>query len=219
LKTIDGGISWTIINSTSTKFFNSINFTNSLNGYIAAGNSILKTTDAGQTWTSYNTELNDWLVSIYFQNSSTGYAIGWYGKIYKTTDSGINWVSQQSNVTTWKLFSVSFTDSLNGFLLGLDTLNSKVVILKTTNGGLGIKENTFNNNISVYPNPVKDNLTIETNINTPQKLEISNLMGQTIYTIYINKKATINTSAFANGVYILKLNTDKETVVRKIVKE
>ena len=44
-------------------------------------------------------------------------------------------------------------------------------------------------------------------------------MGQTIYTNSINKKAIINTSAFANGVYILKLSSDKEIVVRKFVKE
>ena len=60
---------------------------------------------------------------------------------------------------------------------------------------------------------------MKTNLNTQQKIEISNLMGQTIYTYYIYNKATINTSAFAKGVYILKLNSDKETVVRKIVKE
>ena len=83
----------------------------------------------------------------------------------------------------------------------------------------GIKESVLDNNIKIYPNPTKDNLTIETNSNTEQRLEIINLIGQTVYTIYINKKATINTSAFANGVYILKLSSDKETVVRKFVKE
>ena len=44
-------------------------------------------------------------------------------------------------------------------------------------------------------------------------------MGQTVYTSNINMKATVNTSAFANGVYILKLYTDKEIVVKKFVKE
>ncbi len=73
--------------------------------------------------------------------------------------------------------------------------------------------------INVYPNPAKDNLTIETNSNTEQILEIVNLIGQTIYTSIINRKANINTSAFAKGVYILKLSSDKETVVRKFVKE
>ena len=83
----------------------------------------------------------------------------------------------------------------------------------------GIKENTVNATINVYPNPVKENLTVETNSNTEQRLEILNLIGQTIYTTYINKKATINTSVFAKGVYILKLSSDKETVVRKFIKE
>ncbi len=82
-----------------------------------------------------------------------------------------------------------------------------------------INENTINNNISIYPNPTKDNLTIETNSNTEQRLEILNLIGQTVYTNIINKKATINTSAFAKGVYILKLSSDKETIVRKFIKE
>ena len=65
-----------------------------------------------------------------------------------------------------------------------------------------------------------DNITIETNLNNEQRLEIINLIGQTVYTTNINNKKTlINTSAFANGVYILKLSSDKETVVRKFVKE
>ena len=82
----------------------------------------------------------------------------------------------------------------------------------------GINENTLNH-VSVYPNPATDNLTIETNINTEERLEIINMVGQTIHTSNIIKKATINTSAFPNGVYILKLYTDKETVVKKFIKE
>ena len=45
------------------------------------------------------------------------------------------------------------------------------------------------------------------------------MVGQAVYTSNINKKAKVNTSAFASGVYIIKLYTDKETVVRKFVKE
>jgi len=75
------------------------------------------------------------------------------------------------------------------------------------------------NNVKVYPNPANDNITIETNLNTEQRFEIINMVGQTIYTNNIRKIAIVNTSAFANGVYILKLSSDKETVVKKFVKE
>ena len=86
-------------------------------------------------------------------------------------------------------------------------------------GTLGINTNVLSNLISIYPNPTKENLTIETNSNKEQRLEITNFIGQTIYTNSINKKAVVNTSAFAKGMYILKLYSDKETVVRKFVKE
>ena len=67
---------------------------------------------------------------------------------------------------------------------------------------LGIPEVMNNNGIFIYPNPFKDELTIETKLNTEYRLEIQNLIGQTVYTSYINKKATINTSSFANrGLY------------------
>jgi len=75
------------------------------------------------------------------------------------------------------------------------------------------------NNVKVYPNPANDNITIETNLNTEQRFEIINMVGQTVYANNIRKIAIVNTSAFANGVYILKLSSDKETVVKKFVKE
>ena len=77
----------------------------------------------------------------------------------------------------------------------------------------------LDNNVKIYPNPVKDKLTIETNFNKEQNLEIINLVGQTIYTSIINKRATVNTSAFAKGIYILKLSSDREVLVKKFVIE
>ncbi len=130
------------------------------------------------------------------------------------------WISIALDATGNTYMSGSFSNNIP-LTFGSTTLTnagSCDIFLAKLSSVVGIKENSLNN-ISVYPNPIKNNLTIETNSIKEQRLEIINLIGQTVYTIYINKKATINTSAFANGVYILKLSSDKETAVRKFVKE
>ena len=72
--------------------------------------------------------------------------------------------------------------------------------------------------MSIYPNPTTNNLTIE----TPQKsgIEISNIEGQIIRTIYSNdKKTTIDIGNLSSGVYIIKAKTDKGIAIKKFIKE
>jgi len=101
-----------------------------------------------------------------------------------------------------------------------DTANDKMCKTVHFPSSIGINENNaLSDYIEIYPNPTKDNLTVETNSNTEQKLEILNLIGQTVYRSVITKKAVVKTDEFLCGVYFIKLSTDKETVVRKFVKE
>ena len=156
--------------------------------------------------------------TIYLWNVNLNGDINWqkyYGigkkfsvvDIEKTTDGGCFIIG-----TVWDWHNhPQYTTDL--FFLKLDR-NGNIT------GTSGIKEITVQNDILVYPNPTKEYLTIVTNSNKEQRLEIVNLIGQTVYTSNINKKTTINTSVFANGIYILKLSSDKEkTVVKKFVKE
>ncbi|MEI6124371.1 MAG: T9SS type A sorting domain-containing protein [Bacteroidota bacterium] len=85
---------------------------------------------------------------------------------------------------------------------------------------VGIHElNTGTDQVSVYPNPAKDKLTIATNSNIKQSLEIYNMAGQSVYTSDLLANTTIDISGFPTGVYIIKLNSDNETLVKKFVKE
>lgn len=71
---------------------------------------------------------------------------------------------------------------------------------------------------SVYPNPAKDKLTIE----SVQKstLLILNIQGQIILGQKLKQgKTDINISALSNGIYILKLVGNNKTEVTRIIKE
>ena len=66
-------------------------------------------------------------------------------------------------------------------------------------------------NISVYPNPVKDVLTIEGNYTS---VDIYDVFGKLV--LSAEAKQTINVSSLSSGVYMLKINTKQGTATQKI---
>ncbi len=74
------------------------------------------------------------------------------------------------------------------------------------------------NIVSIYPNPTKDNLTIEVLQNST--IEIQNIQGQIIRTINnADKETTIDLRDLPCGIYIIKVRTEKGIEIRKFVKE
>lgn len=72
--------------------------------------------------------------------------------------------------------------------------------------------------IAVYPNPVSDVLSLK----IPSSIEVTNvamfdMLGKNVGAVYSN--GTINTSAFAQGVYTLKVETTSGTLTQKVVKQ
>ena len=123
-------------------------------------------------------------------------------------DSGYtftNWTENGNIVSTNNYYSFNVTNNRD--------------LIANFNSLQGIEVNFPNKVLSIYPNPTSSTLTIETNSNTKQNLEIVNLLGQTMYTYYIYSKATVDVSALPKGIYLIKLNTDKGIVVKKFVKE
>lgn len=82
-----------------------------------------------------------------------------------------------------------------------------------------IKSYINDQDIIIYPNPAKNQITIECNSIKNQNLAIYNLLGQIVYTTTIKDKADIDISTFQKGVFFIKINTDKQAIVKKFVKE
>ena len=96
------------------------------------------------------------------------------------------------------------------------------IIIKTTNGGgfpVGIsKQNKTLNNLSIYPNPAIDNITLH-NANEGY-LSIQNINGQEVLQQEITEPATnIDISTLPSGVYVVKLAGEKGVQVGKFVKQ
>lgn len=84
------------------------------------------------------------------------------------------------------------------------------------NATTGIEENAeINNLVSIYPNPVINNLNLQTDLQII-KIEITDITGRLLYTI---ESKTIDCSNFSKGVYFIKVYSSKGIAVNKFVKE
>jgi Leucine-rich repeat (LRR) protein len=87
----------------------------------------------------------------------------------------------------------------------------------TVQNTLGIQENNFINNISVYPNPVKNILNFKTEHNI-SKIEVYDITGRILSSNSVRENK-IDLSELKTGNYILKLYTEKGIMNTKIIKE
>jgi hypothetical protein len=74
--------------------------------------------------------------------------------------------------------------------------------------------------ISVFPNPFKDEITVYIDNSFSAKIEILNAIGQQIMEIQPNAKMNfISTNNFSKGIYFIKVKTKESTRVFKLLKE
>jgi len=77
------------------------------------------------------------------------------------------------------------------------------------------------NQLSAYPNPAKDIVTISNDNNIAmQSAEIVDVNGRTIKTVNLNgvSQSTLNVSELTSGIYFLNIATDNGKLTKKIIK-
>ena len=77
-------------------------------------------------------------------------------------------------------------------------------------------QNSFS--VDIYPNPAMNDISIE--MKQKSEIEISNIEGQIIKTIFSHDRiTTIDIGNLPGGVYIIKVKTDKGIAIKKFIKE
>ena len=126
--------------------------------------------------------------------------------------AAIRYENTSASNTTTRSIVITVTDS--------DTLtsNATTFIDITSATTLGLEMELLENSISLYPNPVKNTLNIKTNAIEIQQAILYDILGKPMKQINIENKI-IDLSSVNTGIYILKLETDKGILVRKITKQ
>jgi len=137
-KTVNGGASWTKINSTMSDI-GSIYFLNATTGFITANGTVYKTVDGGVTFTSVYSG-GGAVLDIAFADAKVGYGCGnngGNGRVIKTTDGGDTWFVTVEDM--W--FNGPFTPNKVGRLFKIQVIDASTVycmektkVIKTING-------------------------------------------------------------------------------------
>ena len=73
-------------------------------------------------------------------------------------------------------------------------------------------------NLSVYPVPANESVTISASTNI-DKVKVSSVLGQHVMEVSNNSNSlTLNTSSFSKGIYFLEIHSEGRSETRKIIK-
>lgn len=124
-----------------------------------------------------------------------------------TWNPGGNAATQVAPLTSTQNFTVLATD-VNG-------CNNSTVFTQSVSVCTDINENFNQNSITIYPNPAKSVLTIQSD-EFIEKIQVYNLLGKVVLT---DSSTIISVEELNAGVYFLDIYSKKGKVTKRFVKE
>ncbi len=167
--------------------------------------------DAGVTKLLVGSEMGN----IYLYNNIDGNLSGTFNKVDTTLfhiNEGPRCAPFYEDVT----FDGKRDLFLGNYAGGLAFFNS------TNVNGVGIKELFNEENISVYPNPASEDVTIAIKDNTYNELLVKcyDVLGKTVYeTSTYNKVIQIDVSQFDKGIYFIQLQSKDEQMMKSVTRK
>ena len=132
------------------------------------------------------------------------------------------------NLGSWQQPSGLTINASNGIGDTSIFIRAIITLVDTCASTMGVSEiNNDNFQLSIYPNPATDQISIEFNLieSKNTSVEIKNVLGQAIKTIS-NKtftkgrnKIEIDVSAFSSGLYFIQLKNGNKVSNKKMIKE
>lgn len=108
-------------------------------------------------------------------------------------------------------YTVFGTSAVNG-------CTATALVTQNVSACTGLNNLDISKSISIYPNPVSDNLNISFSSSDIKELQISlsDITGKKLLkqTIYQNEQGQINMGSFENGIYFLNILTAEDKMVR-----
>lgn len=234
--TFDGGITWASVDADLPDRFVTqiaIHPTDDLTAYVTFSGfhhldytpHIFKTTDGGQNWEDISGNLpsipiNDVVVSAdddyLFIATDTG--------VWFSANQGTHWDIVGNNLQIGIVADIKKHEPTNTLYAG--TFGRSLYSFDIENVGAGVTDNQIHNsNLSVYPNPIENNFTLEfiQKQTTKGSIFLTDIHGKTVTNLFDGKinpgkqSFNFNINNVVPGIYFLRLKIDKSHLVKKII--
>lgn len=221
-KSTDGGANWVQKNNglPNSVQCNGIGYSQGALLTSGYGFGVFRSTDMGDSWLADTTGLDGYLfVGGFYTSGNIAVVGGSSCKAHFSTDGGLIWHLIAKGVGFgFEVFNDFLID--DGYLFATTSLYCLKVSLDTIGISTGIAEEKFNEqNISVYPNPVSNSLTLQIgdkNLNEETLLQVFDISGKLIREEKLSGNR-IDVSALANGFYVLALTANGKMQQQKFI--
>jgi len=171
--------------------------------------------------------LNASILNVFSNDDSLGYVQGMKGNVFVTDNQIIILTPDTTSITFCGTVTLTAIPKENAIFTGWNDsvlINPReVVVTKDTTFianftavDAGV-ESISAENIKIFPNPATSELKIENVELKIKNIEITDISGKTFYYSQFST-TTINVSNLQQGIYLLKMSTDKGTIVEKFIK-
>ncbi len=227
-------------------FFNNSTFQNSTSGSIQFENHFnnsITTNDGFMTFSYYTNAgkiYNNLTGSISVNNNCTNgdtinHDAHWYNNGATTIGNSFTNIDTLDALISNNKFCVYNNSANLGKVIGLVNfcdissmtfdLNSGIisasVIFCQSDCFVSVSENKIALNINIFPNPVKESLTINLNNNLVENIQILDILGKVVYSekVNSNNEIIILRNNIPAGLYVLKANTADKSFTSKVLLE
>lgn len=211
LKTTDSGNTWSTLYTDTTYNLNHILFISPEKGILAGNGGIIKqTSDGGITWNPMESGTDKNIRYIASKND-VFMCVGDSGLILRKDANSDEW--DNISFGTSNYLNIKLNNSFFGFIL---TADSKILY---SNEALGIKESGVTDDLTVYPNPCRKQVSCNAaNLSRLKAIRIQNSTGQVVMTHENNFNGQLDISHLAPGFYCLSFDFGDRVAVRKLIK-
>jgi len=217
----DYGNNWNVVNNGLPSYTTVYSIAISGNKiFIGTNSGVYYSTNNGSNWACVNSGLTNTIINAVAISGTNVFAATNGDGVFVSTNNGSSWAAFNSGLSSGEAYYV-LSLVVNGSWIYAGTggdgtwKRSTSIYADIENTG------TENTQIFVYPNLANDIITIEntSSKNNEAMISIYNIQGQILLQqLTQQQKTVINISDFAEGLYYVKVNTDKGIAINKFIK-